>query len=107
MKIVFVFLFIFNLIFNSALLNAKSSKELYEKIDLFSEVLEKIKEEYVEEVDLAKSMDEAIKQLWHFSEAGLFDNCEIIYVCLPTNHSIKGLKINLNKARCVTWMELT
>lgn len=26
------------------------------------------------------SMDEAIKQLWHFSEAGLFDNCEIIYV---------------------------
>ena len=60
MKIVFVFLFIFNLIFNSALLNAKSSKELYEKIDLFSEVLEKIKEEYVEEVDPAKSMDAAI-----------------------------------------------
>ncbi len=60
MKIVFVFLFIFNLIFNSALLNAKNSKELYEKIDLFSEVLEKIKEEYVEEVDPAKSMDAAI-----------------------------------------------
>ena len=25
-------------------------------------------------------MDEAVKQLWHFCEAGLFDNCEIIYV---------------------------
>jgi len=23
------------------------------------------------------SMDEAIKQLWHFSEAGLFKNCEV------------------------------
>jgi carboxyl-terminal processing protease len=33
---------------------------LYEKIDLFSEVLEKIKEEYVDEVDQAKSMDAAI-----------------------------------------------
>ena len=34
--------------------------ELYEKIDLFSEVLEKIKNEYVEEVDQAETMDAAI-----------------------------------------------
>ncbi len=34
--------------------------ELYEKIDLFSEVLEKIQNEYVEEVDQAKAMDSAI-----------------------------------------------
>ena len=33
---------------------------LYEKIDLFSEVLEKIKEEYVDEVDQAEIMDAAI-----------------------------------------------
>jgi len=26
------------------------------------------------------SLDEAIKQLWHFAEAKLFDDCEIIYV---------------------------
>ena len=30
---------------------------IYEKIDLFSEVLEKIKSEYVEEVDQSEVMD--------------------------------------------------
>ncbi len=39
---------------------AKNSNELYEKIDLFGEVLEKIKEEYVDEVDQANVMDSAI-----------------------------------------------
>ncbi len=34
--------------------------KLYEKIDLFSEVLEKIQKEYVEEVDQAETMDAAI-----------------------------------------------
>ena len=34
--------------------------KLYEKIDLFSEVLEKIQNEYVEEVDEAETMDAAI-----------------------------------------------
>ena len=34
--------------------------KLYEKIDLFSEVLEKIQNEYVEEVDQAEAMDSAI-----------------------------------------------
>ncbi len=33
---------------------------LYEKIDLFSEVLEKIQDEYVEEIDQADVMDSAI-----------------------------------------------
>ena len=33
---------------------------LYEKIDLFSEVLEKIQNEYVEEIDQADAMDSAI-----------------------------------------------
>ena len=33
--------------------------ELYEKIDLFSEVLEKIQNEYVEEIDQAEAMDSA------------------------------------------------
>ena len=34
--------------------------KLYQKIDLFSEVLEKIREEYVEEVDQSEAMDSAI-----------------------------------------------
>ena len=40
--------------------HAQNVDELYEKIDLFSEVLEKIQNEYVEEVDQAKTMDAAI-----------------------------------------------
>ena len=36
------------------------NNKLYEKIDLFSEVLEKIKEDYVEEVDQSEVMDSAI-----------------------------------------------
>jgi len=37
--------------------------KLYEKIDLFSEVLEKIQDEYVDEVDQADAMDSAINGL--------------------------------------------
>ena len=42
---------------------SQSSDELYKKIDLFSEVLEKIQEEYVDEVDQAEAMDSAINGL--------------------------------------------
>ena len=37
--------------------------KLYEKIDLFSEVLETIQNEYVEDVDQAEAMDSAINGL--------------------------------------------
>jgi len=40
--------------------NSQNADKLYEKIDLFSDVLEKIQNEYVEEVDPAKAMDAAI-----------------------------------------------
>ena len=49
---------IFLNIFNAAY--SQNIDKLYEKIDLFSEVLEKIQEEYVEEVDQADAMDFAI-----------------------------------------------
>ena len=39
------------------------NSDLYKKIDLFGEVLEKINEEYVDEVDQSKSMDAAINGL--------------------------------------------
>jgi len=57
-KIVF-FLTTF-IILNQNISYAKNSNELYEKIDLFSEVLEKIKKEYVDEIDQSKVMDSAI-----------------------------------------------
>ena len=39
---------------------AEDTNEIYKKIDLFSEVLEKIKSEYVEDVDQSEVMDAAI-----------------------------------------------
>tara|TARA_Y100000590_G_scaffold326254_1_gene370270 strand:- start:1457 stop:2605 length:1149 start_codon:yes stop_codon:yes gene_type:complete len=42
---------------------AQNVDKLYEKIDLFSEVLEKIQNEYVDEIDQAEAMDSAINGL--------------------------------------------
>ncbi len=42
---------------------AQNIDKLYEKIDLFSEVLEKIQNEYVDDVDQAEAMDAAINGL--------------------------------------------
>ena len=42
---------------------SENSEKLYEKIDLFSEVLEKIQNEYVEEIDQSEAMDSAIHGL--------------------------------------------
>jgi len=42
---------------------SENSDKLYEKIDLFSEVLEKIQNEYVEEIDQSEAMDSAIHGL--------------------------------------------
>ena len=54
MKKTFIaFFFIF--IFFSAELNSKN--DLYDKIDLFGEVLENVKKEYVDDVDQAEMMD--------------------------------------------------
>tara|TARA_B100000029_G_scaffold321007_1_gene313408 strand:+ start:446 stop:1531 length:1086 start_codon:yes stop_codon:yes gene_type:complete len=41
-------------------LNAKESANIYEKIDLFGEVLEKVKKEYVDDVDQSEVIDSAI-----------------------------------------------
>jgi len=39
------------------------NSDIYKKIDLFGEVLEKINKEYVDEIDQSKSMDAAINGL--------------------------------------------
>ena len=54
------FLFIFIISINSAL---SLENEIYKKIDLFGEVLEKINEEYVDEINQSKSMDSAVNGL--------------------------------------------
>ena len=48
--------------FNFQIVNS-SENEIYKKIDLFGEVLEKINKEYVEDIDQLKSMDYAINGL--------------------------------------------
>ena len=51
-------------IFNVAY--SQNMDKLYEKIDLFSEVLEKIQNEYVEEIDQSEAMDSAINGLLQY-----------------------------------------
>ena len=48
------------IIFFTSSLYGNTNEELYKKIDLFGEVLEKIKKEYVDEVDQSKMIDSAI-----------------------------------------------
>ena len=61
MKKCIINIFIISLIFfNTTAYSNTASDKLYEKIDLFGEVLEKIKQEYVDEVDQADVMDSAI-----------------------------------------------
>ena len=57
MKIIIIFLFSFFFINK---VSAESNTNIYEKIDLFSEVLNKINNEYVEEVNQSDTMDAAI-----------------------------------------------
>ena len=57
MKIIIIFLFSF-IILNKSF--AETEKNIYEKIDLFSEVLSKIDKEYVESVNQSDAMDAAI-----------------------------------------------
>ena len=45
---------------------SQNTDKLYEKIDLFSEVLEKIQDEYVDEIDQAEAMDSAINGLLQY-----------------------------------------
>ena len=54
------FLLIFIFLVNQNYLFSKNNDDLYKKIDLFSEVLNKIKNEYVDEVAPANLMDSAI-----------------------------------------------
>ncbi len=59
-KIKIIFLLIFFIINFSRTLVFASEENIYNKIDLFSEVLDKINKEYVEEVNQSDAMDAAI-----------------------------------------------
>ena len=60
-----IFTLIILIIFNISNLNFVNSAEnnIYQKIDLFGEVLEKINKEYVDEINQSESMDSAINGL--------------------------------------------
>ena len=55
--IIFLSFFFFNSSVNTA------ETDIYKKIDLFGEVLEKINKEYVDEINQSESMDSAINGL--------------------------------------------
>jgi len=58
LKFILIFLTLF--LNTSKVVNGQNLENLYNKIDLLSEVLEKIQDEYVDEVDQAEVMDSAI-----------------------------------------------
>ena len=53
---IFILIFSFSFVLFENLFAAKEV-DIYKKIDLFSEVLEKINKEYVEEIDQSEAMD--------------------------------------------------
>ena len=56
--IISIFFLIFNLSYSSS--SRGNENNIYKKIDLFSEVLDKVKKEYVEDIDQSEVMDAAI-----------------------------------------------
>ncbi len=60
-KRIFIIIFLINLVFFPSVNSSES--DIYKKIDLFGEVLEKINKEYVDEIDQSESMDSAINGL--------------------------------------------
>ena len=60
MKNILKNLFLFVFIFYFSIANAVNEDDIYKKIDLFSEVLDKINKEYVDEVNQSEAMDAAI-----------------------------------------------
>ena len=59
-KIITVFLLIYFIFIQTVI---SSENNIYKKIDLFGEVLEKINKEYVDEINQPESMDSAINGL--------------------------------------------
>ena len=59
MKKIFIFLFI-SFFYTTIVSSNTNNEKLYKKIDLFAEVLEKIKKEFVDEVDQSELIDNAI-----------------------------------------------
>ena len=62
MKYLLISIFFLNSLFLSSFASANEN-DIYKKIDLFGEVLEKINEEYVDEINQSDSMDSAINGL--------------------------------------------
>ncbi len=60
MKNLIKILFLYTIIFYFPAANAANEDNIYKKIDLFSEVLDKINKEYVDEINQSEAMDAAI-----------------------------------------------
>ena len=60
MKNLIKILSLFIIIFYFSAANAANEDSIYKKIDLFSEVLDKINKEYVDEINQSEAMDAAI-----------------------------------------------
>ena len=69
---------VFFLIYNYA--SANQNDKLYEKIDLFGEVLERIQNEYVDEINQSDVMDSAINGVLQSHLTLILHICPLIYL---------------------------
>jgi len=98
MKKINIFIIIFFLFsFHNKYAFPENSDELYQKIDLFSEVLERIRKDYVDDIDQSKVMDAAINGILQsldpysgYMSPEVFDNMET-----ETRGSFGGLGIEV------------
>ena len=96
LKIILLFCIIFIQAANS------SEKDIYKKIDLFGEVLEKINNEYVDEINQSESMDSAINGLLQsldpyssYMSPEIFNEMQT-----ETSGEFGGLGIEIGRASC-------
>ena len=91
----YLIIFLSSFVFSSSINSAEI--DIYKKIDLFGEVLEKINKEYVDEIDQSESMDSAIN--------GLLQSLDpySAYICLlyTSDAADDSLRVDLGGRRII------
>ena len=80
------------LIFTVSKTSIFAKNELYEKIDLFGEVIENIKKDYVDEVDQAEMMDSAINGVLQSLDPCVESNLGLHFFLLSSKTSFPELQ---------------
>ena len=93
LKTYFLSLFIF--FFVTSIVSASEENDIYKKIDVFSEVLDKINKEFVDEVNQSDAMDAAINGVLQsldpysaYMSPDSYQTVSYTHLTLPTIYSV-------------------